>query len=248
MLKKVLKGVEIDRQEQRKSREKMVRVALVGYTNAGKSTLMNALSGADVHTEDLLFATLDATTRKIELPGGHSALLTDTVGLIKKLPHHLVVSFHATLEEVEAADLLLHVVDVSRPHCERYMDLADSVLRDMGVKDKPTRIIFNKTDAVHDGEGLARLSSVYPGSLFTSAVDEEGLDEVRRAICAFVESMEEILDVAVPYGDGRLISKMYEMGEVLSTTDGEEALEMRVRVSAPDAARLRKLGVVTEKS
>ena len=92
-------------------------MALVGYTNAGKSTLMNAVSGAEVLTEDLLFATLAATTRKIELPGGHEALLTDTVGLIKKLPHHLVVSFHATLEEVAAADLLLHVVDVSRPHC-----------------------------------------------------------------------------------------------------------------------------------
>lgn len=247
ILKKVLKGVEIDRHEQRKRRERMVRVALVGYTNAGKSTLMNALSGADVHTEDLLFATLDATTRKIELPGGHAALLTDTVGLIKKLPHHLVVSFHATLEEVEDADLLLHVVDVSRPRCERFMDLADSVLREMGVHEKPTRIVFNKTDAVHDGEGLARLQVVYPGSLFTSAANGEGLEEVRRAICAFVEGMEEVLDVAIPYSEGKVISRVYEIGEVLSTTDGEEGLEMRVRVSAPDAARLRKLGVVSEK-
>jgi GTP-binding protein HflX len=246
ILKKVLKGVEIDRQEQRKRRERMVRVALVGYTNAGKSTLMNALSGADVHTEDLLFATLDATTRKLELPGGHEALLTDTVGLIKKLPHDLVVSFHATLEEVADSDLLLHVVDVSRPHCERYMDLADRVLKEMGVQEKPTRIIFNKTDCVHDGEGLARLGRVYPGALFTSAVNREGLEEVRRAICAFVEGMEEVLNVAIPYSDGRLISKMYEMGEVLSKTDGEEAFEMRVRVSKADGERLRKLGVVRE--
>ncbi len=247
MLKKVLKGVEIDRHEQRKGREKLVRVALVGYTNAGKSTLMNALSGAGVLTEDLLFATLDATTRKLALPGGHEALLTDTVGLIKKLPHDLVVSFHATLEEVADADLLLHVVDVSRPHCERYMDLAYSVLKEMGVQEKPTRIIFNKTDRVRDGEGLARLERVYPGALFTSAVNGEGLEEVRRAVCAFVESMEEILDVAIPYSDGRLISKMYEMGEVLSKTDGEEAFEMRVRVSKADADRLRKLGVVRDK-
>jgi len=244
MLKKVLKGVEVDRQEQRKRRSHMVRVALVGYTNAGKSTLMNALSGADVLTEDLLFATLDATTRKIELPGGHEALLTDTVGLIKKLPHHLVVSFHATLEEVAAADLLLHVVDVSRPHCERYMDLANAVMRDMGVKDKATRLIFNKIDRLPDGSGLERLGRVYPGAVFTSAVNGEGLDEIRRAICAFVESKEEILNVTIPYSDGRLISTVHEMGEVLSRQDGEETLEMRVRVSKADGDRLRKLGVV----
>ncbi len=244
MLKKVLKGVEIDRQEQRKRRSHMVRVALVGYTNAGKSTLMNALSGADVLTEDLLFATLDATTRKIELPGGHEALLTDTVGLIKKLPHHLVVSFHATLEEVAAADLLLHVVDVSRPHCERYMDLANAVLRNMGVKEKATRLIFNKIDRLTDGNGLERLGRVYPGAVFTSAVKGEGLEEIRRAICAFVESKEEILNVTIPYSEARLISTVYEMGEVLSKQDGEEALEMRVRVSKADGDRLRKLGIV----
>ncbi len=244
MLKKVLKGVEVDRQEQRKRRSHMVRVALVGYTNAGKSTLMNALSGADVLTEDLLFATLDATTRKIELPGGHEALLTDTVGLIKKLPHHLVVSFHATLEEVAAADLLLHVVDVSRPHCERYMDLANAVLRDMGVKEKATRLVFNKIDRLADGNGRERLERVYPGAVFTSAVNGEGLEEVRRAICAFVESKEEVLNVTIPYSEGRLISTVHEMGEVLSRQDGEEAIEIRVRVSKADADRLRKRGVV----
>ena len=244
ILKKVLRGVEVDRQEQRKRRTGMVRVALVGYTNAGKSTLMNALSGAEVLTEDLLFATLDATTRKIDLPGGHEALLTDTVGLIKKLPHHLVVSFHATLEEVADADLLLHVVDSSRPNCERYMELAHSVLKEMGIEDKPTRLIFNKVDRVVDGNGLERLGRVYPGALFTSAIHGKGLDEVRRAMCAFVESMEEVLDVSVSYEDGRLISNIYERGEVLSTTDGEEALEMRVRVPKAEAARLRKLGVV----
>jgi len=248
MLKKILKGVEIDRQEQRKQRARMVRVALVGYTNTGKSTLMNALTDAEVLTEDLLFATLDATTRKLELPGGHEALLTDTVGLIKKLPHHLVVSFHATLEEVADADLLLHVVDASRPHCERYMDLADAVLKDMGIEEKPTRVIFNKTDLVDDENGLERLERVYPGALFTSAVKGEGLEEIRRAICALVESKEEILSVTVPYSEGRLMSTVYEMGEVLSRQDGEESVEMSVRVSKADGDRLRKLGVATEES
>ena len=158
ILKKVLARVEKDRVEQRKRRRSETRVALVGYTNAGKSTLMNALTGADVFTEDLLFATLDPTTRRLELPGGHAALLTDTVGLIKKLPHHLVVSFHATLEEVVEADMLLHVVDASRPDAERYLGMAEGVLEELGVVEKPTRIVFNKVDRVTEENELARLA------------------------------------------------------------------------------------------
>ncbi|MBN2566273.1 MAG: GTPase HflX [Candidatus Eisenbacteria bacterium] len=244
ILRKMLTGVEVERREQRKRRSEMTSVALVGYTNAGKSTLMNALSGADVLTEDLLFATLDPTTRKLDLPGGHAALLTDTVGLIKKLPHHLVVSFHATLEEVVGADLLLHVVDASKPNCERYMELADRVLSDIGVVDTPIRLVFNKTDRIPDREGLGRLGRVYPGALFTSATTGKGLDDVRGAITAFVESREEILDVAVPFGDGRTISAVYEMGEVLSREDESERLRMRVRVSCADAGRLKRMGIV----
>jgi GTP-binding protein HflX len=244
ILKKTLKDVEIERREQRKRRSQATRVALVGYTNAGKSTLMNALSGSDVLTEDLLFATLDPTTRKLELPGGHTALLTDTVGLIKKLPHHLVASFHATLEEVTEADLLLHVVDVSKQNCEHYMELAASVLGDLGATETPTRLIFNKIDRVDGGTGLGRLGRVYPGALFTSATRGEGLNEVRRAIEAFVESKEEIVEVMVPWSDGRTISAVYEMGEVLSREDGAEALRMRVRVSRADGNRLRGMGIV----
>ena len=244
ILKKVLKGVETDRAVQRKRRGTMTRVALVGYTNAGKSTLMNALSGADVFTEDLLFATLDATTRRIELSGGHAVLLTDTVGLIKKLPHHLVVSFHATLEEVADADLLLHVVDASRPHCEHYLELASAVIADIGVKDKPTRIVFNKTDRVTDAGTIEQLRRHHPGALFTSATEDEGIDELRDAICAFVGSYEEIVDVAVPHDDGKLLAHLYEHGEVLSRDVGEESMEVRVRVAKPEAERLRKLGIV----
>jgi GTP-binding protein HflX len=126
------------------------------------------------------------------------------------------------------------------------MDLANAVLRDMGVKEKATRLIFNKIDRLADGSGLERLGRVYPGAVFTSAVKGEGLEEIRRAICAFVESKEEILNVTIPYSEARLISTVYEMGEVLSKEDGEEALEMRVRVSKADGDRLRKLGVVGE--
>ncbi len=244
VLKKTLKGVDVDRAEQRKQRSAMTRVALVGYTNAGKSSVMNALSGASVLTEDLLFATLDATTRRIDLPGGHAALLTDTVGLIKKIPHHLVNSFHATLEEVADADLLLHVVDVSRANCERYLELAEAVISDIGARGKPTRIVFNKTDRVHDDGALDRLGRMYPGAVFTSATEGSGLDDVREAMRAFVEDQEEIIEATVPNDDGRTMALFHERGEVLSKEVGDESTVMRVRLSKPEAERLRKMGVV----
>lgn len=242
ILKKTLKGVEVDRAVQRKRRERTTRVALVGYTNAGKSTLMNALSGADVLTEDLLFATLDATTRRIELPGDHEALLTDTVGLIKKIPHHLVVSFHATLDEVAEADLLLHVVDVSREHCERYLELANGLLDEIGAADVPTRIVFNKVDRLPCSDEMERLEGKYPGAIFTSATEGAGLEEVRRAMTAFVESREELVELSIPVADGKTVAFVHAHGEVLSRTDGDEFVEMKVRMPRPEAARLRKLG------
>ena len=248
VLKKRLKDVEVDRAEQRKRRGSITRVALVGYTNAGKSSLMNVLSGADTFTEDLLFATLDATTRRIDLRGGHGALLTDTVGLIKKLPHHLVNSFHATLEEVADADLLLHVVDVSRPNCERYMELAENVITDIGARGKPTRIVFNKIDRVHEDTELDRLGRKYPGAIFTSATEGRGLDEVKEAIVAFVESQEEVVEVTLSHEDGRTMALLHEVGEVLSREVGEESIAMRVRLSKPEAARLRKMGVVESRA
>ena len=244
ILKRILRGVEVDRAEQRKRRSALTRVALVGYTNAGKSTLMNALTGADVFTEDLLFATLDATTRRLELPGGHAALLTDTVGLIKKLPHHLVVSFHATLEEVAEADLLLHVVDVSKPHCERYLELANDVLSEIRAGEIPARIVFNKIDRLSNGAVLERLAKIYPGAVFTSATEGQGLEEVARAIAAFVESREEILEVAVPVGDGKMVASIYENGEVISRREADGHLVLTVRAPVAEAGRLRKLGLV----
>jgi GTP-binding protein HflX len=244
ILKKVLKGVEVDRAEQRKRRGGSTRVALVGYTNAGKSTLMNALTGAGVFTEDLLFATLDATTRRIELPGGHEALLTDTVGLIKKLPHHLVVSFHATLDEVAEADMLLHVVDASRPNCERYLELANGVLEEIGAGDAATRVVFNKIDRFVDAADLEALDRTYPGAIFTSATGGKGLDEVSSAMIAFIESREEVVDLLIPVADGKTIAFVHARGEVLSRTDGDEFIEMKARMPRPDAERLRKQGIV----
>jgi GTP-binding protein HflX len=180
-LKRKLRDVDRERQVQRARRQGTHRTALVGYTNAGKSTLMNALTGAHVLTEDKLFATLDATTRRYRYPDGRVTLFTDTVGFIRKLPHHLVASFRSTLKEVVEADLLLHVVDASSAAAPRQIEAVNRVLEELGVTGKPTLIVLNKTDAA----GLDRvieLTARYSGAVPCSALKTEGLDAVREAV------------------------------------------------------------------
>ena len=162
-VKKALQKVEKHRRVQRKQRQEMINVSLVGYTNAGKSTLFNALTSEKRLAEDKLFATLDPTTRLLDLPDNQHVLLSDTVGFLKKLPHHLVAAFKATLEEVAEADLLLHVVDVSHPEAESQIDAVDEVLKELGAFERPTLMLFNKIDLLEEEEGHTQLfRSKYP--------------------------------------------------------------------------------------
>ncbi|MBI4727025.1 GTPase HflX [candidate division TA06 bacterium] len=179
-LKKELKKVEVQRQTQRKSRSRMFKVALVGYTNAGKSTLMNLLSKAGVKVEDRLFATLDATTRQVVLASGHKFLLTDTVGFIRRLPHQLVASFKATLEEVAEADLMLHLVDTPHRARQEEMDAVHAVLKELKI-DRPEILVFNKIDKL-DGKTLNELKWSNPRALFISALEGKGRKEMEQAI------------------------------------------------------------------
>jgi len=179
-LKRELKKVETQRRTQRKSRNNVFKAALVGYTNAGKSTLMNLLSKAGVRTEDRLFATLDATTRQVVLASGHKFLLTDTVGFIRRLPHQLVASFRATLEEVAEADLVLHIVDTPHRSRQEEMDAVHSVLRELKI-DKPELAVFNKIDRM-DQHTLDELKWNHPGALFISALTGKGRKDLEQAI------------------------------------------------------------------
>ena len=181
-LKDALKSVERERETQRRRRRGRFRAALVGYTNAGKSTLFNALTRADVFVEDRLFATLDATTRQMVSPARELALLTDTVGFIRKLPHHLVASFHSTLVEAVEADLLVHVVDAADPDLRRQMIAVDAVLEDLLEEPRPTLLVFNKTDLVVDEDLLAGLRVEFPGSFLISALTGAGLDALRAYV------------------------------------------------------------------
>ena len=181
-LKDALARVERERATQRRRRQARFRAALVGYTNAGKSTLFNALTRAGVFVEDRLFATLDATTRQMVSPERHLALLTDTVGFIRKLPHHLVASFHSTLVEAVEADLLLHVVDAADPDFRRQMEAVDGVLEELLDGPRPTTTVFNKLDLVADEDFVAGLRAQYPGAFLVSARTGEGLDLLRAHV------------------------------------------------------------------
>ena len=181
-LKRDLEGVVRERRVQRKGRKDCFKISLVGYTNAGKSTLFNALAHAKVFVEDQLFATLDPTTRVIATEGRVRVLLTDTVGFIRKLPPHLVASFRATLEEVTEADLLLHVVDATERDPDAHIEAVNTVLEELGALQRPRLLVFNKIDALHDEIALLGLRAQHPGAAFVSAATREGVGSLRETI------------------------------------------------------------------
>jgi GTPase len=250
-LKRKLAKVAQARQTRRQRRVGEYRVALVGYTNAGKSSILRALSGADVLVEDRLFATLDSATRQVEVGHGYQALLTDTVGFIRKLPHHLVASFRSTLEEAREADLLVHVVDVSHAEWEEQMRVVDDVLETLGLTQVPRILVFNKVDRLtHDEEEALRLRirAFDPTpSVFVSAVEEGGLEPLLEAIRARARARYPRVDVDLPAGDGEWLAAMHREGEVLEMRTEGPRIQVSARIPAPLLGRLRQVdGVEVE--
>ena len=199
--------------------------SLVGYTNAGKSTLFNAITGAATLSEDKLFATLDPTTRRLRLPTNQNVLLSDTVGFIRKLPHDLVDAFKATLEEVVEADLLLHVVDISSPHAEEQIEAVNLVLGELGVADKPMLMVFNKIDRV-TAPGLAkRYTTEYENSIVVSAKTEEGFDAFMAELGKQLRPVRQMVELSIPHSKSNVIARLHEVGQVLERNyDGAEAV------------------------
>ena len=246
VLKHRLGEVHKSRITQRTSRKNQFRASLVGYTNAGKSSVLKGLSGADaIFVEDRLFATLDPLTREIFLAENTSLLLTDTVGFIRKLPHNLVASFRATLEEITEADLLVHVIDVSHPQWEEQRSVVDEVLAELGAKGTPVLHVFNKIDRVPEEERTAiqaRLSRLLPGSVFVSAVASDGLEPLMRALLVVARERTPVAEVRLQLSDGKMLAELHREAEVLDQTHEGEEIVVRARLGEALAGRLRRAG------
>ncbi|NVK35310.1 MAG: GTPase HflX [Rhodobacteraceae bacterium] len=245
-LKKHLESVRRTRDLHRKKRKKIPQptVALVGYTNAGKSTLFNRMTEAEVFAQDLLFATLDPTLRKIKLPHGREVILSDTVGFISDLPTHLVAAFRATLEEVLEADLILHVRDISHPDTEAQAEDVKKTLDDLGVNPRdgaPIVEVWNKIDnldPVYRDKLLEEKSD--DGPIALSALTGDGIDQLYQRIDAFIAKHDDIFTLKLPVSDGALLAQVYQVAEVLERNDGEEFVEAEVRVTDKQRGPFRK--------
>ena len=211
--------------------------SLVGYTSAGKSTLLNTLTGSEVLADPMLFATLDPTTRKVTLPDGWGVLLSDTVGFIRNLPHHLVAAFHATLEEVTEADFLVHVVDVSNPEFEVQHDAVLEVLEQLDAGSKPVITAYNKIDQIHDRPLLTRLVADVPGAVAISAQTGEGLDDLIAQIIRMLRGMLRRVDVLLPYDSGAILNQCHEQGRVFHTEYRDDGIHLSAEVT-PELAGL----------
>jgi GTP-binding protein HflX len=232
------------RATQRKSRRGEFRAALVGYTNAGKSTILRELSGADVFVEDRLFATLDPTTRAVELGPGARVLLTDTVGFIRKLPHHLVASFRATLEEALEADVLLHVVDAAHPAWDEHVQVVQDVLADLGLAERRVALVFNKVDRLtHDEEAAFRAEAhtrFGVPMVFVSASEPGGLEPLEQLLRDELQAQRPEVRVLIPARDGETLASLYRDGEVLRREEHDSTIDVVARLPAAAVGRLRR--------
>ena len=216
-LKKELIGVIKQRHTQRKKRERnaVPHAAIVGYTNAGKSSLLNAISGAEVLVEDKLFATLDPTTRRVALPSGRDLLMTDTVGFVRKLPHALVDAFKSTLEEAVLADFIILILDASNPYMEDHRITTLSVLEELGAKDKEIITVFNKIDIVDDPVLTACLKAANPDAVFLSAKSGKNIEELQKLLDKKISNTADICKLSIPPDRHDLISRLHQCGKVL---------------------------------
>ncbi|HNY90772.1 MAG TPA: GTPase HflX [bacterium] len=239
VLQKELEKIAGQREIRRKNRRDFFKAALVGYTNVGKSTLLNALTEAGVLVEDRLFATLDATVRTLPMDNRRRLLLIDTVGFIRKLPHHLVASFKSTLEESADADLLLHVIDISHPNFGEQMNVVDKVLKELNLGGRPVLKVFNKIDQFDQSGVVARLRETEQPCVFVSAARGIGLPQLVERLAEFADAAFVTDELVLPLEKASRVPKLYEVVEVLNTSYGEEEMAVQIRFARQEERRVR---------
>jgi len=241
-LKKRLGQIEKRRKHQAKSRKEHTTVSLVGYTNAGKSTLMNRLTDAGVFVEDKLFATLDTKTSLCELGNGKKVILSDTVGFIKKLPHHLITSFEATLEEVRWADFLLHVVDASSPDVIEQVAAVNNVLKELDCEKKPIIMVLNKADVLKDSSIITFFRSKYDNIVTISALTGQDIEKLRREMVSFADMGSTEIKLECGVSNGKLLAYIYENSRVLNRTFINSSVHFHIVIEEKNLSKLYQLG------
>jgi GTP-binding protein HflX len=247
-LKEKLQKIATQRTTQRKGRKEFYNISLVGYTNVGKSTLLNTLSDSKVFVENRLFATLDPTTRLVALDSSTSAMFTDTVGFIRKLPHHLVASFKSTLEEVVEADILLHVIDLSHPQMEEQIEVVKSTIADLGAANKTVIYVFNKVDAIEDRSVIKNLQSKYEPSVFISAHRGINILGLKDLLISMIHSSFTEMTFTVTNSDYKTISLLHDLAEITEQRYDENDIIITARVSDKTKERVEKLLDTLKKS
>ena len=231
LVRKKLEKISSQHSVQRKSRRGLISFGLVGYTNAGKSSLLAELTGCKVLVRDQLFSTLDTTTRRLELPGGREVLITDTVGFISRLPHHLIASFKATLDELCQADHLLVVVDVSKAHFHERIQVVNRVLEEIGAGDLERTLVFNKVDLLSDRQSLFEIAERYPETVFTSAIGKgPALRHLIDRMTRIVQRHETEFSIDLRPEEGRLAAAFHRLGHVVDSRSTDDIVSLRVRM------------------
>ena len=240
-LKEKLESINKEREVQRKGREEYPRVAMIGYTNAGKSTLLKLFSGANVLIEDRLFATLDTTVRMVSLSSSKNILLSDTVGFIRKLPSHLIASFKSTLAEAAEADILLHVIDISHPKFEEQITVVNGILEELHAADKPTILVFNKIDKLRDRSIIHEVTTQYKDSVFISAERGINISSLQDKLLQILDSGTVNYTLTIQQSDYRTIAKLYEIANIITKEYEDNSVKITFRINQKNMEQLKKL-------